>query len=245
MGRSPLEAAAWEGGHTQGGDFWRRELVLSSLVGEGRRGAPKHLGESRADLTPHVLPDLSRPAFLLRCGASTHSHLCPGLGRSVAPLPYPRPPCRPPRLLPLRAHCPGQPAAQAAHAFLRARFVSVSPASFLALVPCHLLGFAQGRMAFRGLSSRVSSSCTPGLAGPGRGAGLSSTRPGGLRCRLGPGGRVWGLLWHTAPGRPPAPRLAAFCSLFPELSPFLVLMNGPLTARVFSRASPHEGRPVR
>lgn len=137
------------------------------------------------------------------------------------------------------------PAAQAAHAFLRARFVSVSPASFLALVPRHLLGFAQGRMAFRGLSSRVFSSRTPGLAGPGRGAGLSSTRPGGLRCRLGPGGRVWGLLWHTAPGWAPAPRLAAFCSLFPELSPFLVLMNGPLTARVFSRASPHEGRPVR
>lgn len=27
----------------------------------------------------------------------------------MAPLPYPRPPCRPPRLLPLRAHCPGQP----------------------------------------------------------------------------------------------------------------------------------------
>lgn len=112
MGRSPLEAAAWEGGHTQGGDFWRRGACpeLPCRGGEGRGGAPKHLGESRADLTPpHVLPDLSRPAFLLRCGASTHSHLCPGLGRSVAPLPYPRPPCRPPRLLPLRAHCPGQP----------------------------------------------------------------------------------------------------------------------------------------
>lgn len=247
MGRSPLEAAAWEGGHTQGGDFWRRgacpELPCGGGEGRGPQAPGGEPGGSDAPSCPSRSPPASFPSAVW--GLDTQ----PPLSRTRAE----RGP--PSLILGLPAGPPGSslyvptarvnPAAQAAHAFLRARFVSVSPASFLALVPRHLLGFAQGRMAFRGLSSRVFSSRTPGLAGPGRGAGLSSTRPGGLRCRLGPGGRVWGLLWHTAPGRPPGPRLAAFCSLFPELSPFLVLMNGPLTARVFSRASPHEGRPVR
>lgn len=61
MGRSPLEAAAWEGGHTQGGDFWRRGACPELPCGGGEGRGPQAPGGEPGGSDPSC-PSRSPPA---------------------------------------------------------------------------------------------------------------------------------------------------------------------------------------